>query len=62
MVGCIKLGTSSKHKKTFNTHTVLSKLSFCSSTLQKYESKERKLLKFDLLMFVLEQLGPSVQV
>lgn len=37
IVGSIKLGTSSKHKKTSNSHTMTSKLSVCSSTLQKYE-------------------------
>lgn len=61
-VGYIKLGTSSKYMKTSNSHTMPSKLSAFSSTLQKYQLKKGKLQKFDLLMLMLEQLEPSVQM
>lgn len=56
----VKLGTSRKHKKTSSSHTMPSKLSVFSSTHQKYELKEGKLLKFDLLTLMLEQQEPSV--
>lgn len=62
IVGCVKLGTSIEHKKTSNSHTMPSKLSVCSRTLQKYELKEGELQKFDLLMLMLEQLERSVQM